>query len=64
MVVGTRTFVHIMPAMADLVHRLIISCPHEPQSIIEHLEPYLGGSANIVVHAPSAQVSEAMSPAV
>ena len=35
---------------------LIISSEYDPYSIIERLSPYLGGSASIVVHSPSAQV--------
>lgn len=34
--------------LTDLLPRLIISCPHEPQSIIEHLEPYLGDRKSVV----------------
>jgi len=35
---------------------LIISSEYDPYSIIERLSPYLGGSASVVVHSPTAQI--------
>ncbi len=44
-------FIKLIPSAS-----LLISSEYEPYSIIERLDPYLAGSASIVVHSPYSQV--------
>jgi tRNA (adenine-N(1)-)-methyltransferase non-catalytic subunit len=42
----------LAPLLTDTIYdRLLVSSPYEPISIVDFLEPYLAGSANLVVHS-------------